>query len=128
MKTIKVILFSALTLLMAFSHSTNVCAKESSPSNNDILIEQGVTNEGIPYSIYETQSVTSGIYFPQIVNSISVSRYIIYESVSIIPPNQIAWTEVISGTTYRGTLYLDRYVTYSTYIKAYYNGTLVGVI
>lgn len=128
MKTIKFILFSALTLLMALSYSTNACAKEVHQNSNDILILQGITDEGVPYSVYETSSNTSGIYFPQIIDSKTVYRYIIYESTSVTPASQIAWTEVISGTTYRGTLYLDNYITYPTYIKANYTGTLVGVI
>lgn len=131
MKRMKKTGIFALSLVMILSFSMNVCAKENTNMNSEVLLEQGYTDDGIYFEVFGIQDENNGstANSTRIVDSKVITRKVVYYSL-VTPSNSISWQENIGGSTYSGTLYLSSYVKYPSgnYTNAWYTGTVIGNI
>jgi len=126
------IMFFALCSLIAFTSSSisSFAASKSLIDSSMIIIEEGVTEDGIPYVMYMDPSPQNDIS-PNIVVSKNYSVSIQFKG-NATPPDTWNTSFTEDGITYSGTLNLE-YYSYdnlgpSKYTVARYSGTLFARI
>lgn len=137
MRRIIKIVTAVLTLcLTLFITNATALAVQTQPvlANSEVLIEQGYTENGVYYEVYEvtpTLSSKQSDITPNAVISMVVSRRVIYYA--IVPlssiPDPIYWTEsldqytTLSGYLYYTSIFWDHDAGTT---DVWYRGTLTG--
>lgn len=104
-----------LSLMQAFP--TN--AQESRISIND-----GYTNNGIYYSVYEIETSTASLF--SVGDTITITREFQFDGI-IKPSSTMSYSETINNVTYKGTLQLVSFSFEGDHTIALYKGTLTAI-
>lgn len=124
----------AFCFIMAFSSNT-VSASENEilVTKNEVIIEQGYTEDGVYYEVYESSTpiTNQSDIAPYSMISIDVSRQVVYYAIMSRSqiPDTIYWSEQYDKyTTVSGYLdYTSIFWEYDNKItRVWYAGTLVG--
>lgn len=78
-------------------------------ANATTILPDDITNNPIPYKVYDLSPSIFSLYSGKYL---SFSMDIVYEGIPSSVPYSFEITKVVSGVTYRGTMYLQ-----STYIE-----------
>ena len=100
---LKKMLVITCVIVNIFAFSVNSYAANLSNAGSEILVEEGVTSDGIKYHVYEIAE--TDIFYPQIILHKEIKKYKITWDGKVTPPKYYYYNQ----NGWKGNLTLDGY-------------------